>query len=560
MIPRTTSGRGFRGAGLYYLHDKMIKGAAEYALHDKGKQTANRVRFTHTLNMSSDNPERAISEMCWTANHQNDIKRAHGGSGAGRKLSKPVYAFSLSWHPDQEPTPEQMIEAGKSALKALKMTDYQCLMVAHNDTEHPHIHMVVNRVHPVTGIAHNLSKDQMILSKWALKYEKRHGKVLCQQREVNLMERRKASIEKSKGKRKSAIVKDRSMSRDQWKKLKSEARFKDGVPDINADIVRDEAEVQKRLLDTPEAELQHLATARQQVLSGKETLVFRPKGAKGGKSKAKTEAEIEERAAAIKKQLQAKIDHDAAQKIDTLQPKDWQQKLAKQLGPQVTKAWFADAMFEKDELTFPNRFKADYVKSNYAKGVEAALGKVKFRVADQPAKAPQKAKEGPAADPRAEAFAQWEIRARNALQDRQNEERAKLGDKQQRQKLKTEERIERHYGKDRRADEKALKEVAEKRAARPSRAADRTLEAEQIALEMNLSSSGDRIQDMLDADSRSFESAWLDLNTTHATETAALSQQISYGISAGYEIPSLSPGPSQGIGFDRVADPGWGRG
>lgn len=64
MVPRTTKGRGFKGAAAYYLHDK-------------GKDTAERVRFTHTLNTVSNDPHRAINEMCWTANHGVPLILAH---------------------------------------------------------------------------------------------------------------------------------------------------------------------------------------------------------------------------------------------------------------------------------------------------------------------------------------------------------------------------------------------------------------------------------------------------------------------------------------------------
>lgn len=192
MIPRTSSGRGFKGAAAYYLHDK-------------GAETSERVRFTHTLNLSNDNPDRAINEMAWTAMHQAELKAQAGEKATGRKLEKPVYTFSLSWHPTETPTDAQMIEAGMSALHALKMDDHQVLMVAHRDTGHPHVHLIVNRVNPENGIAHPLKKDQLILSKWAEKYERDHGKTWCIERVKNNAERRERQ-EKERGK----FVKDKA--------------------------------------------------------------------------------------------------------------------------------------------------------------------------------------------------------------------------------------------------------------------------------------------------------------------------------------------------------------
>ena len=202
MVPRTSSGRGFKGAAAYYLHDK-------------GASSAERVRFTHTLNLGSDDPERAINEMCWTAIHADEIKAQAGTKNTGRKLEKPVYTFSLSWHPSETPSEEQMRDAGYSALKALKMEHHQVLMVSHNDTAHPHIHLIVNRIDPETGKAHGLNKDQLILSKWAQGYERAHGQTWCMERVKNNAERAQAAFQKAKGERDSAFVKDtKSQQRD----------------------------------------------------------------------------------------------------------------------------------------------------------------------------------------------------------------------------------------------------------------------------------------------------------------------------------------------------------
>jgi len=172
MVPRTSSGRGFKGAAAYYLHDK-------------GASTSNRVSYTATLNLVNDNPRRAVAEMIYTAEHANELKEAAGVKATGRKLEKPVYTFSLSWHPTEKPDFGHMREAGISALKALKMDHHQVLMVAHNDTEHPHMHFIVNRIDPNTGKAHGLKRDQLILSKWAEAYEMEHGQTWCVERVKN---------------------------------------------------------------------------------------------------------------------------------------------------------------------------------------------------------------------------------------------------------------------------------------------------------------------------------------------------------------------------------------
>jgi hypothetical protein len=139
-----------------------------------------RVGFVHTENLGGIEDDRAaIGLMIDTARQS-------------RRCEKPVYAFSLGWHPEETPSREAMIEAGREALGVLKMQDYQAVMISHTDTAHPHLHVIVNRVHPETGKAINLYKDQEKLSAWALGYEREHGKVYCQAREFKALARQRA--------------------------------------------------------------------------------------------------------------------------------------------------------------------------------------------------------------------------------------------------------------------------------------------------------------------------------------------------------------------------------
>lgn len=186
MVPKVAArGTSFKGAGLYYLHDK-------------GALSADRVAFTHTENLATDDPDLALRMMAHTAMRQNEIKAAHGARRTGRKLTYPVYTYSLSWAPDEEPTQEQMIEAARETLNTLGLDGHEVLMVAHNDEPHPHIHLIVNRVHPETGKAATLSNDHLTLSRWAEAYEKEQGKIRCEERVKNNEARRKGRFVKDR--------------------------------------------------------------------------------------------------------------------------------------------------------------------------------------------------------------------------------------------------------------------------------------------------------------------------------------------------------------------------
>ena len=148
--------------------------------------------FTHTLNLATDDAHMAARMMAYTAMHQSEIKLAAGGEAKGRKLALPVYAYSLAWHPTEAPTREEMIEAAHQSLKTLDLDGHEIFMAAHNDQDHPHIHVIVNRVHPETGIAAPLSKDLLRLSTWAEEYERERGQIFCDRRVENNERRRNA--------------------------------------------------------------------------------------------------------------------------------------------------------------------------------------------------------------------------------------------------------------------------------------------------------------------------------------------------------------------------------
>ena len=220
MIPRVAKlGTGFVGAGMYYMHNKREEdaqksenkrpSAAEYFLSDKGPaQSADRVGFTATRNLSTDDPLTALRQMAFTAAHARDIRIAAVAASAkaagisydayvkatnpfrGRKGSKPVYSLSLSFEPgDKTATKENMLKAADEVRHVLGLQDHQCVIIQHTDTKHPHVHLVINRVNQHTGKYAPVSNDRLKLSEWALDWEQRHGKVVCPQRPENWKKR-----------------------------------------------------------------------------------------------------------------------------------------------------------------------------------------------------------------------------------------------------------------------------------------------------------------------------------------------------------------------------------
>lgn len=127
MIGKAHTGAGFAGLCRY-----LFAGS-------DGKQLG-RVAWTATRNLPTDN-----------ANAVPIIMRATAAQSV--RVQKPVYHLAIALPPEETLTQEVMESVVDQSLADLGLSGHQALMVAHNDTDHQHVHVMVNRVHPETGKA-----------------------------------------------------------------------------------------------------------------------------------------------------------------------------------------------------------------------------------------------------------------------------------------------------------------------------------------------------------------------------------------------------------------------
>ena len=175
------TGTSFKGAFMYYTHDKRGEG-------EDMRLTSDRVAWAEYRNLATDDPHLASSIMAATAANQSELKKAAGVPLPKKGESdQVVYHYSLGWHPDEAKglTKPEMLRAANESIRALSAEHCQAAIIAHNDTAHPHVHVILNRVNPETGEMLNLWQSQKRLSKWAMAYEQERGKVLCESRVEN---------------------------------------------------------------------------------------------------------------------------------------------------------------------------------------------------------------------------------------------------------------------------------------------------------------------------------------------------------------------------------------
>ncbi|MCP3959292.1 MAG: relaxase/mobilization nuclease domain-containing protein [bacterium] len=146
MIAKVTRGRGFKGLLSY-----LLAGA-------DGRQ-AERVEWTARRHLGDFATDLIPTLMHGTAAQSADIER-------------PVYHLTISLHPSEKLDREQLEQVVDRTLADLGLAEHQAYLVAHNDTEHQHVHVMVNRVHPETGIAWNGGHDYARIEK-SLRHQER---------------------------------------------------------------------------------------------------------------------------------------------------------------------------------------------------------------------------------------------------------------------------------------------------------------------------------------------------------------------------------------------------
>lgn len=169
------AGMSFKGAMAYYMHDRMEPGDIKH------RTSSDRIEWTSMRNLATERAEVATAVMVATAKDANRLKQQAGVKASGRKAKTPVKTFALSWHPDEAASLDraEMERAANGALKTIGMENHQAIIICHNDTRHPHVHVVVNRVNPENGkLAKCGPNENRALDRWAYEYERDRGNIV----------------------------------------------------------------------------------------------------------------------------------------------------------------------------------------------------------------------------------------------------------------------------------------------------------------------------------------------------------------------------------------------
>ncbi len=165
-------------------------GAWLYHAHDHRSLTRDRIGFFHTVNIPTEDIDKVWKFQAYTLMNRNRLLIAAGQKPSNKKLEAAIFPISWNFHPDHPPTEELMINIGLQTLQVLGLQEHEAYFVEHTDTPHRHFHIIVNRVHPITGILGKDSHSKRKLSELALKLCREHGlEHLAPQRVENAQKR-----------------------------------------------------------------------------------------------------------------------------------------------------------------------------------------------------------------------------------------------------------------------------------------------------------------------------------------------------------------------------------
>lgn len=134
------AGKGFKGLLRY-----LVNGGRDDPQPD-------RVRWLEVRNLATEDPELAAKLMGATA-------------AQSRRCQSPVYHYVISWHREERPNDDMMRKVADTTCADLGLDQHQLVYVAHDDTDHRHVHIVANRIHPEDHIAWNRREDWVRIEK-----------------------------------------------------------------------------------------------------------------------------------------------------------------------------------------------------------------------------------------------------------------------------------------------------------------------------------------------------------------------------------------------------------
>lgn len=92
-----------------------------------------------------------------------------------RAASDKTYHLIISFRPGENPSAEVMRDIEEAVCAALGFAEHQRVSAVHHDTDNTHIHLAINKIHPVRHTIHAPLRDYQTLAAVCERLEVKHG-------------------------------------------------------------------------------------------------------------------------------------------------------------------------------------------------------------------------------------------------------------------------------------------------------------------------------------------------------------------------------------------------
>ncbi|MFN3627699.1 MAG: relaxase/mobilization nuclease domain-containing protein [Parvibaculum sp.] len=125
-----------------------------------------RVEFVERRNLHTDDPRAAAAVMDATAQKS-------------MRCKQPAYHFIITFDPKDaaagKVSESVKRQVAQQVIERMGLTEHQLLVYSHQDTKHPHLHFLVNRIHPTRHIALDRHQDGLLLTGLTQDLAREHG-------------------------------------------------------------------------------------------------------------------------------------------------------------------------------------------------------------------------------------------------------------------------------------------------------------------------------------------------------------------------------------------------
>ncbi|WP_284948019.1 TraI/MobA(P) family conjugative relaxase [Acidisoma cladoniae] len=166
-MSRRVAGGSFGRLAAYVSDLKKIgdlrdwRKTADYILDKKGG--GERVEAIRVTNCHYEEPGMALAEIARTQECNTTSK------------TDKTYHLIVSFPPGETPTPAQLHDIEDKLCEAIGLADHQRISAVHNDRDHFHFHVAINKVHPQSFRTVTPYFDQPRLQAACIELEKKHG-------------------------------------------------------------------------------------------------------------------------------------------------------------------------------------------------------------------------------------------------------------------------------------------------------------------------------------------------------------------------------------------------